>query len=70
MKLDPTDELLTFFYEGLNGQLIYDGTTYSIYATVPDNESNYVHLRSLTGVDASTKTDLIWDCSLTVDVIF
>jgi hypothetical protein len=67
MKLDPSSQLRTFFYEGLSG-LTYD-KDFKVYSGVPENLVDYVHMRELTITDDGSKTDLIWDCSLILDII-
>jgi hypothetical protein len=67
MTLDPSNQLRTFFYEGLSG-LNYE-KDFAVYSGVPENPVDYVHMRELTITDDGTKDQFIWDCTLTIDII-
>ena len=57
MKLDPSDQLLTFFYESLTGLNYEKG--FEVYSGVPENLVDYVHMRELTITDDGTKDSFI-----------
>jgi hypothetical protein len=68
---DPTDAIYSALFTALNGNLSYGGVSWPVYTGVPGSASisNYVHISSLSCVDAGAKIEKIWDCSLSIEII-
>lgn len=70
--IDPSSEILTAFYDALNGNLSYNSAAWSVYTSVPresDERDKFVVLEELSVSDAATKDQKMWDCMLTIEVV-